>query len=122
MIVPRYIVPVLVVIALFSGYLLRTVFTQPTTAVTLGTGEGKKLECTVAGVKCKGTAEFFSSFYDSVPGINGIETFAADHRVIFTYDPDIITPDSIRAVMEAPYQLSDGSSIQVFECLSMEEL
>ncbi|MFH1374684.1 MAG: hypothetical protein ABII79_12895 [bacterium] len=119
--VPKLIVPVLVVIALFSGYFLRTAFTKPSTVVTQGTGEGKKLECTVAGVRCKGTARFLTSLYENVPGVNGIVTYAADRRVIFTYDPDIITPDSIRAIMEAPILFDDGSSVQVYECLSMEE-
>ena len=119
--VPKLIVPALVVAALFSGYVLRAAFTQPTTAITLGVSEGKRLECVVAGVKCKGTARLFTSLYEGVAGINRIETYAADRRVIFTYDPDVITPESIRAIMEAPILFTDGTSAQVFRCLSMEE-
>ncbi len=119
--ISKYIVPVLVVAALFGGYGLRTAFTQPTTAVTTGDGGGSKLECTVDGVRCKGTAMFFTTLYDNVDGINGIETFATERLVIFSYDADVITPDEINAVMEAPVLLGDGSMVQVFTCLSMEE-
>jgi len=119
--VSKYIIPVLVVAALFGGYGLRSAFTQPTTAVTAGDGEGSKLECIVDGVRCKGTAAFFTQLYEDVAGINGIETFATERRVIFTYDPSIIAPEQIKAVMEAPVPLRDGSMVQVFTCLSMEE-
>jgi hypothetical protein len=118
--VPKYVVPVLVIATLFGGYFLRTAFTQPTTNVTVGTGEGNKLECVVDGVKCKGTAEFFTSLYRDIEGINSIETYAADHRVVFTYDPAIITPEQIRTIMEAPIPLEDGSSVQAFKCVSMK--
>ena len=119
--VSKYIIPILVVAALFGGYGLRAAFTQPTTNITTGVGEGSKLECVVDGVRCKGTAMFFTQLYDDVAGINGIETFATEHLVIFTYDPAIITPEQIKAVMEAPVPLRDGSMVQVFTCLSMEE-
>ena len=120
--VSKYIVPALVIAALFGGYGLRAAFTQPTTNVTLGAaGEGAKLECVVDGVKCKGTAGFFTSLYKDVPGINGIETFATEQRAIFTYDPGVITPERIKEIMEAPVPLRDGRLVQVFTCLSMEE-
>lgn len=116
----RFIIPALVITTLLGGYFLRTAFTQPTTNVTVGTGEGKKLECVVEGVRCKGTAEFFTSLYKDTAGISKIETFAADHRVIFSYDPAIISPERIRTIMEAPIQLDDGTSVQAFKCVSME--
>lgn len=120
--IPKYIVPLLVVGALFGGYGLRAAFTQPTTNVMMGSSEGKKLECIVDGVKCKGTAAFFTKLYENVPGVNAIETFATEQRAIFTYDPDLVTPEQIKAIMEAPVPLSDGSMVQVFVCLSMREM
>lgn len=119
--VSKYIIPLLVVVALFGGYALRAAFTQPTTNVTAGTTEGSKLDCIVDGVKCKGTANFFTMLYKDVPGINGIETFATERRAVFTYDPAVITPDEIKAIMEAPIPMRDGSMVKVFTCLSMEE-
>ncbi len=120
--VSKYIVPVLVVAALFGGYGLRAAFTQPTTNVSLGESQGARLECIVDGVRCKGTANFFTTLYKDVEGINGIETFATERKAIFTYDPAVITPEQIKSIMEEPIPLRDGRIIQVFTCLSMEPL
>ena len=119
--VSKYIVPILVIVALFGGYGLRAAFTQPTTNVTMSAGEGAKLDCIVDGVRCKGTAGFFTMLYKDVPGIVGIETFATERRAIFTYDPDVITPERIKEIMEEPVPLRDGRIVQVFTCVSMEE-
>jgi hypothetical protein len=118
--VPKFIVPLLVLAALLGGYFLRTAFTQPTTSVSIGAGGGKTLACVVDGVKCKGTAQFFTSLYKDVPGITGIETYATDHRAIFSYDPALITPERIKSIMEEPIPLKDGTSVQAFRCVSME--
>ncbi|MCL4305409.1 hypothetical protein KJZ99_05800 [bacterium] len=117
--VPSFILPVLVTAAILSGYMLRNVFTQPTTNATFEAVAGETVTCTVQGVKCKGTANFFTNLYADVPGIAGIETFATEHKVIFKYDPTLITPEGIREVMEAPILLNDGSYRQVFVCESM---
>jgi hypothetical protein len=118
--IPKYILPLLVLAALSGGYLIRSAFTQPTTSVTLTGSSGKTLTCIVEGVKCKGTAAFFTQLYENTPGINSIETYATEHRVIFKYDPAVITADSIRRIMEAPIPLRDGSSRQIFICQSMK--
>jgi len=120
MTVSKYIIPLLVIIALFVGFFLRTAFTQPTTEVHFGSGEGTRLECVVEGIRCKGTATFFSNMYEGVPGITGITTYASEHKAVFTYNPDLITPDSIRAVMESPIMLNDGTQQRFFRCLSMD--
>jgi hypothetical protein len=118
--IPRTLIPLLVLAALLGGYFLRTQFTQPTTSVAFQRGGSARLECVVDGVKCKGTAAFFTQLYDGVPGIASIETFATEHRAIFTYEPAVITPDQIRRIMEAPIPLRDGSRRQLFQCVSME--
>lgn len=119
--IPHIILPVLVVAALFGGYVMRNAFTQPTTNTTFG-GSGKHtLSCTVDGLKCKGTANFFAELYKGTPGIAGIETFATEHLAVFTYDPEVISPDSIRRIMETPILLDDGTSRQIFACQSMQE-
>jgi hypothetical protein len=117
--IPSIILPVLVVAALFSGYLFRTTFTQPTTNISLGGNGRKTVTCTVDGLKCKGTATFFTRLYSETPGIASIETFATEHRAVFSYDPAVITPNSIRRIMEAPIPLRDGTSRQIFVCQSM---
>lgn len=114
-------IPVLVIIALLGGYFLRSAFTQPTTNVSYETKDGQKVAFIVDGLKCKGTAAFFTSLYDSIPGIIGIETFATEHKAIITYAPDKIYIDSIKAVMEAKILFDDGTSEQVFFCKQVDE-
>ncbi len=115
-----WILPILVILALFGGYGLRAAFTQPTTTNVSGEVAGSKLTAIVDGLKCKGTATYFVSLYDSTAGIKAIETFASDHKAIFTYDPDAITPDSIKVIMEQVIRFEDGTEAQIYECLSME--
>lgn len=117
MTVPRYALPILVVAALFGGRSLRAAFTQPTAQIGSRSGGGEKLVCTVQGLKCKGTSNFFLKLYEGVPGITAIETFASEHKAVFTYDPHLISPDRIEETMEAPVPLRDGSRMQVFRCV-----
>jgi hypothetical protein len=118
--IPRLVLPILVMAGLFGGWLLRTAFTQPTTSVTFGAEPRKTVVCTVEGIRCQGTAAFFTKLYAKTPGIAAIETFASEHQAVISYDPKLISPDGIRAIMEAPIPLRDGTSQQVFVCQSMQ--
>jgi hypothetical protein len=88
--------------------------------VTFGQSGQETLECVVEGLKCKGTARFFTKLYEGRPGIASIETFGTEHLAVFTYDPSVITPNQIRAIMEAPVPLRDGRRLQVFRCVEMK--
>jgi len=121
--VPAYVIPLLVIAALSSGYAARGVFTRPTTQSQQGAQDAygtATLSCVVDGLKCKGTANLFSSLYRDRRGVAAIETFASEHVAVFRYDPASVTPDEIRAVMEAPIRLADGRQVQVFRCLEMK--
>ena len=118
--IPKLIIPLLVVISILGGYTLRLAFTQPTTNVAYANSTGATSTFVVDGLKCKGTAAFFTSLYDSIPGINSIETFATEHKAIIGYNPDIITRDSIKTIMEQQVSFEDGTEMQVFKCLSVE--
>ncbi|MDP8228908.1 MAG: heavy-metal-associated domain-containing protein [Candidatus Electryoneaceae bacterium] len=125
MTVPKWIIPILVTISLIGGYHFRLAFTQPTTSVVLSSQdatatEGVKMVCTVQGLKCQGTARFFTSLFNDIPGINSIETYGSEHQAVLNYDPNVITPDEIKAIIEQTIQLRNGSSRQVFQCLSMK--
>jgi copper chaperone CopZ len=117
---PKTIIPLLVIASLAGGYFLRHAFTHPTTSVAFNASGASILTCEVEGLKCKGTAAFFTSLFENVPGINSIETFASEHRAVFTYDPASITPEKIQEIIEQPVPLRDGSEVQVFRCLSMK--
>jgi hypothetical protein len=118
--IPGFIIPIFIAVALTGGYFLRTAFTQPTTSVIHADQSGKMSVFVVDGLKCGGTASFFSSLYDSIPGIYGITTYATEHKAVFNYEPELISQDSIKAVMEATIFFNDGTSGQVFKCLSVE--
>ena len=125
--IPKYIIPILVIATLFGEYFLRHVFTHPTTSTVFESAqsgvtqsEGETLTCTVQGVKCKGTAYFFTKLYSDIAGISAIETVASEHKAIFTYNPKIISPDEIRAIMEKQIRLNNGTTRQVFTCLEMK--
>jgi hypothetical protein len=119
--IPKLLLPVLVIVAIFGGYMLREAFTKPSTAMEFQGRPVATVECVVDGIRCKGTAGFFTSLYEMEPGIASIVTFATEHKAVFEYDPAITSLERIREVMEAPIPLRDGTSQQVFECLSMNE-
>ncbi len=117
--VPRYFIPIITVVILLAGFYLRFAFTQPTTSVVLDEPGDAKLVCAVDGVKCKGTANFFTNMFKEVEGISSIETIASEHRVTFTYNPSKIDRERIREIIEQTIQFKDGSSRQVFTCVDM---
>jgi hypothetical protein len=117
--IPKLLLPVMVVFAIFGGFLLRAAFTSPTTSVEFQGNAVETLDCTVDGIRCQGTAGFFTNLYKMEPGIASIVTYASEHRAVIKYDPAITSPKRIREVMEAPIPLRDGTSRQVFDCISM---
>jgi hypothetical protein len=120
MTVSRYLLPILVAAALYGGFALRTALTHPTTQTTFSAVGSEKVVCTVEGLKCKGTAAFFTKMFADTPGIGAIETFASEHKAVIYYDPDLITPAGIKAVIETAVPMRDGSHQAVFKCLAMK--
>ncbi len=124
MTIPRMVIPILAIVLMIGGYSLRLAFTNPTTNIEFETieisGEVATLEATVDGVKCKGTAQYFTNLYKDEVGIISITTFAAEHKAIFDFDPSQISPEQIKAVMEQEITFRDGSSAQVFTCEKMD--
>jgi hypothetical protein len=118
--IPRLTIPILVIIALFGGFFLRSTFTQPSTSITMGAIGTRSVECIVDGVKCKGTASLFTSHFKGFAGISTIETFAEDHRVVMTYDPSIVSVDDIRTKINAPVVLDESTRVALFHCISIE--
>ena len=118
--ISKYIIPILVVVFLSGGYLLRPAFTKPTTDVAFTKTGGEELTCIVDGLKCKGTANFFTRLFVNTPGIISIVTFATEHKAVIKYNPGVITPEGIQLVIEQAIPLNDGTSRQVFTLLSMD--
>ncbi len=118
--IPKYIIPLLVIGLLYGGYVMRFAFLKPTTEFSFNAEGSAKLECIVEGLKCKGTANFFTKLYEGRQGIASIVTFASEHQAVFTYNPEVISPEKIREIMEADIPLRDGTKRQVFRCVNME--
>ncbi len=117
----RLAIPILAIMTLFGGYHLRHAFTKPTTAVKF-TGSGNALvECKVEGLRCKGTANFFTSLFQGVEGISSIETIGSEHKATITYNPVVISKQNIREIIERQIPLRDGSTRQIFRCVEMTE-
>ncbi len=120
--VPKIVIPLLVVVTLGGGYLLRHAFTHPTTSTAFESSGSKAatVTCVVEGLKCRGTAAFFTSLFQNEKGITSLETFASEHKAVITYDPAVIDREEIRGVIEQAVSLRDGTRRQVFRCISME--
>jgi len=115
---PPWALPVLASLALTAGYFLRIPLTRPTSVQTFAEGTGVTTAFVVDGLRCKGTAAFLTSRYEETPGILQIETFASERTAVFTYDPQRLNPSRIREIMEAPIPFEDGTTQQVFRCVS----
>jgi hypothetical protein len=113
------LIPVLVALALFGGYALRTVFTRPTTLRIFAPGTGDTATFVVDGLRCRGTANFLASLYEETPGILSIETFASERTAVFKHDPKSISRRRIQEIFEAPIPFDDGTTNQIFKCLSV---
>jgi hypothetical protein len=117
---PRIIIPVLVALALVGGYSLRTAFTQPTLTKVFANSPGEKATFVVDGIRCWGTARLFTSLYEDTPGVVSIQAYASERKAVFTFNPGVISRDQIRAIMEAPIPFTDGTTSQVFKCISLQ--
>ena len=116
---PRIIIPVLVALALAGGISLRIAFTQPTLTKVFADEPGETATFIVDGIRCWGTASFLTSLYEETPGVFAIQAYASERKAVFTFDPVVITRDRIQTIMEAPIPFDDGTTGQVFKCVSV---
>jgi hypothetical protein len=116
---PRIIIPVLVALALVGGYSLRLAFTQPTLTKVFADQPGEEAIFVVDGIRCWGTAQFFTSLYEDTPGVLSIQAYASERTAVFTFDPSVLSRARIQAIMEAPIPFDDGTTHQVYKCVSV---
>lgn len=117
---PTLYVPAAIVVFAVLCVPLREVFNYPAATVTFAgsetadAAEVRTAEMIVQGVKCKGTANFFLMRYQHQEGILGLEAYAADHKVVVTYDAGKIDAERIREIGEAPVLTQDGQLQRFF--------
>jgi len=116
---PRIILPMLVALTLGGGYSLRIAFTQPTLTKVFADKPGETATFVVGGIRCWGTAQFFTSLYRDTAGVCAIRAYASERQAVFTFDPSVISREQFRTIMEAPIPFKDGTARQVFKCVSI---
>lgn len=53
-------------------------------------------------VKCYGSSMAFKAKLEKIPGVHGVKTFVAHHRVVITYDPAVTTPEKVQESVFTP--------------------
>ena len=119
--VPKLIIPALIVIFIVGGILIQPLFYFPTTEVALGAQGDSTVEFVVDGLKCRGTAGFFTNLFDGVEGIESITTYATTNSAIFVYDSKKISPDRISMMFQKEFRMEDGSFHKFFTEISRTE-
>ena len=119
--VPKIAIPLLVLLFVVGGYAFQTVFFFPTTDIAFSAVGDSTVEFTVDGLRCRGTAAFFTSQFEDTPGIQSITTYAANHKAVFVYDSRLITPDRIKSIFETEFRMQDGTFQSVFREIERTE-
>ncbi len=119
--IPKAVIPILVLVLVAGGYVIQPMFFFPTNEIALGATGDSTVEFTVDGLKCRGTAGFFTSQFENTPGIESITTYAANHKAIFVYDSKLIDPDRIKVLFEREFRMRDGTFRSVFKEVDCSE-
>jgi len=107
-IVSRYTVPLLVVLAAALGLGGARLFAIPSVELQLvpegaeSGGATAEVSLLVDGVKCVDTARWAASTLEELPGVHRFVAYASRNRVDVTYDPSQIDVGQIRAAIEGP--------------------
>ena len=127
MILSKYIIPIIIIAVAFLTIPLKEAFNFPSAQLesenTIRTDitPNSSVELIVQGVKCRGTANFFISRYNAIPGITNITAYASDKKVVIDFNDKIINLDKIKEIAEAPIQGQDGHPINFFKILKIDE-
>jgi len=119
--VPKLIIPALIVVFIVIGILIQPLFYFPTTEVAFGAQGDSTVEFVVDGLRCRGTAGFFTNLFNGVDGIESITTYATTNSAIFIYDSKKIDPDRIAMLFQKEFRMEDGSFHQFFSEVSRKE-
>jgi len=107
--IPKVIIPILVLVFVAAGYAIQPLFYFPTTEVEFSADGDSTVEFIVDGIRCRGTAAFFTEMFANAEGIESITTYAASNKAIFVYDSKLTNPDKIKLLFEREFRMQDGS-------------
>jgi hypothetical protein len=124
---PGIIIPIVLVVFAALTVPLKAVFNSPSAQISVADGAEvdtqnlRRVDMVVTGVKCQGTANYFLSLFNDRDGIVEMSAYAADHRVVITYDPERISIDEMREIAEAPVLGRDGNHYELFKVEKVED-
>ena len=103
---PRWIVPLLVLIAAAAGIGGARLFAAPSYTIDFGPSEAiarpETVRMTVRGLKCVDTARTVAGQLEGVPGVLRYVAYASRNEAQVTYDPARIAPEAIAEAIEGP--------------------
>jgi hypothetical protein len=119
--IPKLIIPILVLVFVAGGYAVQPLFFFPTTNVQMGAEGNSRVEFIVDGIRCRGTAAFFTSLFENVKGIESITTYADSRKAVFVYDSKLIDPEKIQLLFEREFRMQDGSFQPLYRAVERSE-
>jgi len=119
--IPKIAIPILVLAFVAGGYAFQSAFFFPTTEVAFSAVGDSRVEFIVDGLKCRGTAGFFTAQFEGAAGIESITTYAASNKAVFVYDSELITPERIKSIFEKEFRMQDGTFRSVFKEIERKE-
>lgn len=110
------LLPPMVVAAFFATILGGQLWELPTMQHEFSTiqSEGREVAMIVDGLHCRGTSNYFVSRLEDTPGLLGVATYVQEHRAVIQYDPEVISVEEIREIIEDFVFLPDGRMVRPF--------
>ena len=100
------IIPVAVILLILVAFATTDAYRVPTLEVTFveeRPATVETIEYEVAGLTCLGQSIGFADLIGSTPGVVSLTTYTRRTTAIVEYDPQLITPDEIQALLESPF-------------------
>ena len=125
--VSRWIVPILIVLAIAAGLFTAGLFAIPSVTVDFPVGEatGTELIQTVAfvvdGVMCVDTARRACSTLEELPGVIRYVAYASRNRVEITFDSTRTNVEALQEAIEGPVY-DEGSEEFLFHMFEVLEI
>jgi hypothetical protein len=125
MILPRGIVPLLIVLVTLGGLGAAKLFAIPSLEIEFfgddELGSVRVVTFLVDGVKCVDTASQAASTLEELAGVRRFVAYASRNRVDVSYDPALVSVDELREALEGPV-FDDESGTFLFGAFAVVEI
>lgn len=121
---PRWIVPVLVVLAAAGGIWGSRIFSAPSFVRDFSSPAGRPqtVRLTIQGLKCVDTAARLAGQLEEEPGVIRYAAYASRNEAQITYDGGLTNPEALRETIEGPVIVKETGEIlfNQYEVLSID--